>query len=94
MLRQTDAMILHAWTPTNVAYDKNLDVLILWLLGWLVANGKAAAQEADGPDGEASAVDEADDEERAIKDGQQEVEDHDQRTNRGSSETYGQRMVV
>lgn len=68
MLRNADAVVLHARAPANISHHENLDVLIFRLLCGRVARGDEIAGLLGQVDGEGDEVSEENDK-QATSDG-------------------------
>jgi hypothetical protein len=66
-------MVLHPRASPNVAYNEDLNMLILWLLGGMVAGGDGIERLLAEPDGEREDVAESNDGQAADDGGYNEI---------------------
>lgn len=79
VLRNTNAMVLHARTPTNIPHHEDLDVFIFRLLCGRVARGNEVAGPLGKVDGEGDEVSEKNDEQTTGNGGEDKGQPHGER---------------
>lgn len=70
------SMVLHARTSANVTKDKNLNMLVCWVLSWAATGRDAVVEATANPSKDPDAIVEKDDKDAACNDGQEERDQH------------------
>lgn len=73
VLGNAQSMVLHPRASSNIAYNEDLDMLILWLLSGMVASGNGIERLLPKPNGERKGVAESNDGQPADDGGYDEI---------------------